>query len=161
MKTTFALWIILFAFAGPAFGGMAPYAQGILTNVEGNIVDVYVVFNPVMQEKGLHLLLETSTGRYVIHVCPLWWDEKQKFGLSKGESITVSGSCFEKKGEKNIYAAKIVRHDSNVPAEKRILELRDLKTGERLWFGRYRPESRDAEMRGRRCPNQELRKSGN
>ena len=154
----------LFVFAGPALGGMAPYAQGTLTDVKGDIVDVYVVFNPVMQEKGLHLSLETSTGRYVVHVCPLWWDEKQKFGLSKGESITVSGSCFEKKGEKNIYAAKIVRHDSNVPAGKRVLELRDLKTGGRLWYGRYRPESRNSErggpqMRERGISNQELRKS--
>ncbi|MGN7614187.1 hypothetical protein ACQZV8_19135, partial [Magnetococcales bacterium HHB-1] len=111
---------------------MAPYDSKTFTTLKGKITRVSTNFNPIMKEKGLHLALSTPTGSLLVHVSPQWYADQKKFNFANGERLTVSGSIFQKKGERNIYAATIIRENGSV------LKLRNPKTGKHLWFGRYR-----------------------
>lgn len=114
---------------------MAPYALSTVKTVQGTIRSVDVVYNRHTNEDGIHLRLMTSRGEYIIHVCPEWYAEQQNIRFSKGESISVTGSEFNKDNEKNIYAATIER-----TAEPALL-LRDKKSGKELWDRRHEGSS--------------------
>lgn len=128
---------ILFMLSNSAFSkaksasGMDPYNEKTLKTIKGEIVSIDTVFNRHTQENGLHLSIESSSVKYIIHVCPEWYAEKNKIQFKKNEKISVTGSEFEKDNEKNIYAASIVRSSGAV------LKLRDKNTGKTLWKGRY------------------------
>jgi len=109
---------------------MAPYNKDTYKTINGTVAGSVVQYNPNMKEDGLHLNVTTSSVNFLIHVCPKWYADKENISFSNGGTVTVSGSEFTKDGEKNIYAATIVR--ANIPA----LHLRDPDTGKELWTGR-------------------------
>lgn len=80
---------------------------------------------------GLHLYTSTSDGdRYTIHVAPQFYIDEKNITFSAGESLKVSGSRFSggPKGGNNIYAATIVRKNSDVA-----MQFRDAETGTGVW----------------------------
>ncbi|MCP4138641.1 MAG: hypothetical protein GY754_47230 [bacterium] len=117
-----------------AAAGMAAYKKTSVTTLEGTIISVNTVFNRFQKEYGLHLTIETSSGNYIVHVCPKWYADQQNLNFEEGESLTVTGATFIRKSKKNIYAATIVRSSSQV------LKLRNVDTGKGLWSGRYKKE---------------------
>ncbi len=112
-------------------GGMASYKKETFTTIKGNIKSISTVFNKITREKGLHLKVKTSSGYYIVHVCPQWYADKQKFQFDKDELLTISGSTFVKDKKQNIYAATIIRSSSET------LKLRDKDTGKNLWGARF------------------------
>jgi hypothetical protein len=111
--------LVLLIFAGLMFtiligntanaGGMVPYKKGSFTTIEGQVLSSKTDYNPNTREEGLHLTVQTNSGRIKVHVSPQWWADKQKYRFLKGELVTVSGSRFSKDGEENIYAAELKR----------------------------------------------------
>ncbi len=115
-------------------GGMSPYKKETFTTIKGNIKSIDTVFNKAKQKKGLHLKVKTSSGDYIVHVCPQWYADKQKIQFSIDELLTVSGSTFIRDNEQNIYAATIIRSSSET------LKLRNPDTGDGLWGARFQDE---------------------
>ena len=113
---------------------MVAYDKETYTSVKGIVKSVDTVFNRFKQEKGLHLTVKTSSDEYIVHVCPQWYADKKKLKFNIGELVSVSGSEFTKNGEKNIYAARLTHKSFGT------LKLREPKTGNGLWFGRYQEE---------------------
>jgi hypothetical protein len=103
-----------------SFGAMVPYDGGTVTTIEGKITGVYTVDNRVTSELGYHLEIETGSGKYIVHVSPQWYEDKQHFQFMKGELLTVTGSAFTRDQEKNIYAASITRRFSSLPQDQQI-----------------------------------------
>lgn len=120
---------------GPGSRGMTPYDRSTFTTIQGTVADVTTVLNPVMKEEGMHLELKTASDTVLVHVVPKWYADKnkKKFDFFKGEKISVSGSQFSKNQQPNIYAATIKRQSGLT------LKLRNIKSGQGLWSGRYRP----------------------
>lgn len=116
---------------GTKKGGMVPYAKENFTTIRGSVESIDTILNKVKHEEGLHLKVKTNSGKYIVHVCPQWYADKQKIEFNKGELLTISGSRFIKDNEQNIYAATIVRASGT-------LKLREQNTGEYLWSGRYK-----------------------
>jgi hypothetical protein len=152
MKHYFLLFVLclsMFLVAQPVFsrgpgsmegrGGkrMVPYQKATFTTIEGSIESVDTIYNRVTSEKGLHLTLKTSKGKYIVHVCPQWYADQQQLSFNTGEIITVSGSRFKKDNNENIYAAVIKRSNG------KILMLRNPDTGKHLWGQRYFKERHD------------------
>lgn len=98
-----------------------------LSEVTGEIVDVYFATPPWTQKEGLHLMIKTSAGAIVaIHVFPKSCIDNnalETFQFAIGEFITVTGSEFltEANTQRNICAAEI--------DERPELDLRTLQTG--------------------------------
>ncbi len=116
---------------GKKRAGMIPYKSETVTTIKGKVRRVKTVFNRIQQEKGLHLTVKSSSGSYIVHVCPQWYADKQKIQFFKGESISITGSTFTKDGKQNIYAASIRRGPKT-------LNLRNVDTGVGLWSERYK-----------------------
>jgi hypothetical protein len=112
---------------------MATYDKGTFTTITGTVTDASVGYNRHMGEDGLHLMVETASDTYKIHVCPAWYSDQQGILFDDGESVTVSGSEFSKDGP-NIFAATITRRAAPP------LNLRDADTGDTLWKGRKRTQ---------------------
>lgn len=129
--------------------GMVPYKQETFKTVTGEVNGVKTVFNRIQQEKGLHLVIETSSGEFIVHVCPQWYADKKKIRFEVGESVTISGSTFMKDGKQNIYAATIVRGSVET------LKLRDPDSGHGLWRGRYQDEKRKKNRHDRMRKNRD------
>ncbi len=119
-------------------GGMSPYSKEAFLEVKGKITAIKKVYNRHMGEEGLHLYLQTKDEKYLVHVAPMWVNEKQKFLFQEGEEIMVKGAEFKKQGEPNIYAATILRYSSSAPKGHKTIYLRNPETGDPLWRGRYR-----------------------
>lgn len=111
-------------------GRMAPYRQETFTTINGKVDSIDTVFNKIKQEKGLHLTVKTSSGEYIVHVCPQWYADKEQLKFENGELLTISGSTFTKDNEPNIYAATIINGSS------KSLNLRNPDTGDGLWDSR-------------------------
>ena len=109
---------------------MEPYKSEAVTTVEGKIISIETSYNRFKKEKGLHLIIKTSSEKYIVHVCPQWYADKNKFNFQKGETIKVKGATFMKHNEKNIYAATVIRSNNKK------IKLRNEKTGKGLWKGR-------------------------
>ena len=126
MKSRFSLTIIvlfflfIISFSYSAFGQMTPYEQGTVTTIEGKIKSIYTSKNKLTSEYGLHLVLENSSGEYIVHVCPQWVADQQQFQFLKGELLTVSGSVFVREQQNNIYAAVINRRFSSLSKDQQI-----------------------------------------
>ena len=112
---------------------MATYDEGSFTTVTGQVTEASVGYNRHMREDGLHLMVQTASDTYKVHVCPQWYAEQQGIQFAKGESVTVSGSEFSKDGA-NIFASTITRQSAPP------LNLRDANTGDTLWTGRKKSE---------------------
>lgn len=76
---------------------------------------------------GMHLYVRSNRGYYKIHVSPQFWIDKNNIVFTKGEKLKITGSEFEQKKEKNMYAVTIERTNG----EK--LHFRDAETGDGLW----------------------------
>ena len=112
---------------------MATYDNKSFTTVTGQVTEASIGYNRHMGEDGLHLMVETDSEEYKIHVCPEWYADQQRIRFEKGEQVTVTGSEFSKDGP-NIFAASITRRGSPP------LNLRDATTGDTLWKGRNRTQ---------------------
>ncbi|MGA1826000.1 MAG: hypothetical protein ACMUIP_15200 [bacterium] len=110
---------------------MAPYNRETYMTVKGSITSIDTVFNKKKKEDGLHLTVQSDSGEYVIHVCPQWYADKEHLKFKIGELLTVSGSKFIKDNKPNIYAASITCDT------KESLHLRNPKTGDGIWDGRF------------------------
>ncbi len=145
-------FLLLLCFSHPLLGeggrgsrGMVPYSADTVSTIKGTVGRVDTVFNPVTKEDGLHLAIRTASGKYIVHVCPQWYAEKQRIRFAVGETVEVIGSTFIKDNEQNIYAATIVGNSSER------LELRDTRTGDGRWSGRYMNERQSRNrQKGRR-----------
>ncbi|MFC1523719.1 hypothetical protein ACFL6N_02900 [Thermodesulfobacteriota bacterium] len=129
---TFFLFIVIFSGCVSSTRGLAPYQQETVTTIKGNVDVVETVLNRQTNEDGLHLKILTTSGVYIVHVCPQWYADKIKIRFDKGESLTITGSTFIKDNEQNIYAATITDSVDHV------LQLRNQDTGETMWTGRTR-----------------------
>ncbi len=116
--------------------GVVPYNKETVATINGNVKAAATVMNKQTMETGLHLTVAAGSDVYTVHVCPEWYAEKHKIQFDTGSLIRITGSTFIKDNEKNIYAARIVDASHN------ILELRNQDTGETLWTGRTRDESK-------------------
>lgn len=141
-KNLIFLLLILFVFIGAIFcqdKDMIPYDKNNYNTLEGEVISIDVVLNKIMKEDGLHLTIKTSKGKYIVHVCPLWYAENEEIKFEKQESITVSGATFVKDGENNIYAAVIKRKSGKTH------QLRNPDSGKGLWGERHREEKKSRE----------------
>lgn len=110
--------IIIYCFPRFCTGKQTPYQEGTITTIEGSIKEVFEKKNRAVAELGLHLLLLTSSGEYIVHVSPLWYAEQQQIQFLPGELLTVTGSSFKKDNRQNIYAATIYRQFSSLPIKR-------------------------------------------
>lgn len=86
--------------------------QTPLTTVQGQIKEVYYAVPPGTQRQGLHLGVQTDSGKYVvIHVFPKECVDKKPalFQFRKGDQVEAKGSAFstQKGRQQNICAATI------------------------------------------------------
>lgn len=131
----FTLFLVFLAITGcVASTATAPYDNKTITTISGTVNGVETSVNPGTDEPGVHLEISSDKGAYTVHVCPEWYARKQNIRFSSGDTLEVSGATFKRKGRNNIYAARIVDKTG------RVIELRDIDTGEPLWGGRNRDD---------------------
>ncbi len=109
---------------------MKDYDPKTVKTMKGTVVSVASAHNEHMGEVGLHIDVNSDSGRnYTVHVAPQWYADKTNITFSKGQTVTVTGSEFTLKGLWNIYAATIVSNG-------RTIKVRDEATGAYLWTAR-------------------------
>jgi hypothetical protein len=87
------------------------------------------VFTETLQDNmypGMAMLVDTKAhGRVRVHLGPVWYLERQEFGLIPGQTVQVKGVCLEEKGKIRRIAAQVMVGDS-------VLTLRDA-AGQPRW----------------------------
>ena len=98
-------------------GGPQHYNPATETTVTGTVEDVTQAVGRRGWE-GTHLNLKTDTGLYDVHVGPSSYLSAQKFTISNGEKLEVTGSKTQMNG-KDVLVARTITKDGKT------LELRD------------------------------------
>lgn len=130
---------------GPGQGKNGGYGQGNMSKMQNSYgqakFDKYQIItiqaeidevgsnelNANNRGSGTHLYVRSNRGYYKIHVSPQFWIDKNNIVFTKGEKLTITGSKFEQRGEKNLYAVTIEKSDGTK------LQFRDPETGDGLW----------------------------
>ena len=95
---------------GPTEQGTALYNVATETTVKGVVRAVEDFTCPVSEaEIGRHLLLQTASGRFQIHLAPARVMRSQKFSFSPDDQIEVVGSKLSLQGQDSIIARDITR----------------------------------------------------
>lgn len=95
--------------AGLPYGRL--YGAGTWQNLQGEIVWVKRLMPGEGMADGLHLLLRTRDEAIPVHLGPLWYLERQDFGLVAGDRVEVAGSRVIYEGQPALLAAEVKKAD--------------------------------------------------
>jgi hypothetical protein len=120
--------------AGPAWSGRGqgfrpcPYSayvcqmKGICKpfNESGKVVQVLTETLAEGMYPGMAIIMDTKDhGKVLVHLGPVWYLERQEFGLTPGDEVRVKGMCEkEKDGKLQVTAYELTKGDF-------VLSLRD------------------------------------
>jgi hypothetical protein len=95
--------------AGLPYGRL--YDEGMRQSLEGDVVWVKRLQPGEGMADGLHLLLRTREETISVHLGPLWYLERQDFGLAAGDRVEVAGSRVTYEGQPALLAAVVKKAD--------------------------------------------------
>ncbi len=97
------------------WGAGLPYGRlfdvGTSQNLQGEVVWVKRLLPEEGMADGLHLLLRTRDEAISVHLGPLWYLERQDFGVTAGDRVEVAGSRVTYEGQPALLAAEVKKAD--------------------------------------------------
>ena len=85
------------------------YSSATETTVAGTVEEVNTVSLPGRGSGGLHLMLNTSSGRVEVHVGPTWYVSSRNVTFAKGDAVTLIGSKVTISGREVLIAREITK----------------------------------------------------
>lgn len=85
----------------------APYDTATVQTITGRVITLERFAATHRRSRGIHALLKSDNESIYVYLAPRWHLKKQDFRVSKGDTITVTGSRELLDGRMTLVAAEI------------------------------------------------------